>query len=150
MEANLYIKNAEVEGNKIKNIEFYGDWEVDMDGGDDPSREKIYVPEYIETYPLGADTIPYHVNYSTRVNGGVEQFGLTLGTTDNPCPFKYNVRVRGSIFANLKALLEGSQGIYWPEPTTATGQADKTKGKVFFFTEDFKHCVGITSVHWGA
>lgn len=30
MEANLFIKKAEVEGKKIKNIEFYGDWEVDM------------------------------------------------------------------------------------------------------------------------
>jgi len=37
MEANLFIKKAEVEGKKIKNIEFYGDWEVDMG----PSGPKI-------------------------------------------------------------------------------------------------------------
>ena len=150
MEANLFIKNAEVEGNKIKNIEFYGDWEVDMSGGDDPSREKIYVPEYIETYPLGADTIPYHVTYKSKVHGGLEQSGLSLGTADDKCPFKYNVRVRGSIFGNLSALLKENQGVYWDEPTTPAGQADKTKGRVFFFTEDFKHCIGLTSIHWGA
>ena len=150
MEANIQIKKAEVEGNKIKNIEFYGDWEVDMSGGDDPSREKIYVPEYIETYPLGADTVPYHVTYKSKVHGGLEQSGLSLGTTEDKCPFKYNVRVRGSIFGNLSALLKENQGVYWTEPTTAAGQADKVKGRVFFFTEDFKHCIGLTSIHWGA
>lgn len=33
MEANIQIKKAEVEGNKVKNLEFYGDWEIDMGGG---------------------------------------------------------------------------------------------------------------------
>ena len=150
MEANTFIKSVEVEGNKIKNIEFYGDWEVDMSGGDDPSREKIYVPEYIETYPLGADTVPYHVTYKSKVHGGLEQSGLSLGTTEDKCPFKYNVRVRGSIFGNLSALLKENQGVYWDEPTTTAGQENKTKGRVFFFTEDFKHCIGLTSIHWGA
>lgn len=29
MEANLFIKNAKLEGNKVKEIEFFGDWEID-------------------------------------------------------------------------------------------------------------------------
>ena len=33
MEANTFIKSVEVEGNKIKNIKFYGDWEVQTAGG---------------------------------------------------------------------------------------------------------------------
>ena len=41
MEANLFIKNAEVEGNKIKNIEFYGDWEIQTAGGGSSSGGAI-------------------------------------------------------------------------------------------------------------
>ena len=33
MEANTFIKSVEVEGNKIKDIKFYGDWEVATAGG---------------------------------------------------------------------------------------------------------------------
>lgn len=33
MEANTFIKSVEVEGNKIKNIKFYGDWEIQTAGG---------------------------------------------------------------------------------------------------------------------
>ena len=33
MEANTFIKSVEVEGNKIKDIEFYGDWQLDMGSG---------------------------------------------------------------------------------------------------------------------
>jgi hypothetical protein len=33
MEANTFIKSVEVEGNKIKDIKFYGDWQLDMGSG---------------------------------------------------------------------------------------------------------------------
>lgn len=33
MEANLFIKSFEAEGNKIKDIKFYGDWEIQTAGG---------------------------------------------------------------------------------------------------------------------
>ena len=33
MEANLFIKNYKAEGNKIKQLEFYGDMEIDVGGG---------------------------------------------------------------------------------------------------------------------
>jgi hypothetical protein len=32
MEANVFIKNVTTEGNKIKNIRFYGDWTIDIGG----------------------------------------------------------------------------------------------------------------------
>lgn len=33
MEANLFIKNYKAEGNKIKDLQFYGDMEIDVGGG---------------------------------------------------------------------------------------------------------------------
>jgi hypothetical protein len=33
MEANTFIKSVTVEGNKIKDIKFYGDWEISTAGG---------------------------------------------------------------------------------------------------------------------
>ena len=33
MEANTFIKSVEVEGNKIKDIKFVGDWQLDMGSG---------------------------------------------------------------------------------------------------------------------
>ena len=36
MEANLFIKSYRAEGNKVKDIQFYGDWEIDV--GDDGKR----------------------------------------------------------------------------------------------------------------
>lgn len=33
METNLFIKSAKVDHNKISDINFYGDWEIDLGGG---------------------------------------------------------------------------------------------------------------------
>ena len=33
METNLFIKSAKVDNNKISDINFYGDWEIDLGGG---------------------------------------------------------------------------------------------------------------------
>lgn len=41
MEANTFIKSVEVEGNKIKNIKFYGDWEIATAGGGSSSGGTI-------------------------------------------------------------------------------------------------------------
>ena len=40
MEANLFIKKYKTEGNKIKDLQFYGDMEVDIGGGG--SSDKYY------------------------------------------------------------------------------------------------------------
>lgn len=58
MEANIQIKKAEVEGNKIKNIEFYGDWDSSDIGGSGP----IYVDVPVDnietnTLPKGVFTV---------------------------------------------------------------------------------------------
>ena len=44
MDANVFIKSVTVEGNKIKNIQFYGDWNVDL-GGSSGEAETIIVGE---------------------------------------------------------------------------------------------------------
>lgn len=41
MEANTFIKSVEVEGNKIKDIKFYGDWEIATAGGGSSSGGAI-------------------------------------------------------------------------------------------------------------
>lgn len=41
MEANTFIKSVEVEGNKIKDIKFYGDWEIQTSGGGSSSGGAI-------------------------------------------------------------------------------------------------------------
>ena len=33
METNLFIKSAKVDHNKVTDIDFYGDWEIDLGGG---------------------------------------------------------------------------------------------------------------------
>ena len=33
METNLFVKNYKADGNVIKDISFYGDWEIDIGGG---------------------------------------------------------------------------------------------------------------------
>lgn len=42
MEANLFIKKYKTEGNKIKDLQFYGDMEVDIGGGGSGSSDKYH------------------------------------------------------------------------------------------------------------
>ena len=75
MEANLFVKKAEVEGKKIKNIEFYGDWEVDMG----PSGPIIIdcPMSYIEANTLPAGVFS-EVSPSYRWADGWRNISLTI------------------------------------------------------------------------
>ena len=42
MEANFFIKNYKAEGNKIKDLQFYGDMEIDVGGGSGGGSDKYY------------------------------------------------------------------------------------------------------------
>lgn len=42
MEANLFIKSYKAEGNKIKDLQFYGDMEIDVGGGSGGGSDKYY------------------------------------------------------------------------------------------------------------
>ena len=142
MEANLEIKNATVEGNKIKDIEFYGDWEVEVGGG---SGEKIYRPVYDEKVPFGRDIIPYHVTPTTAVTSGRTQYGFSFGTEDDQNPFKYEVRVRGPSAGSLTYVSKGKSVVTWQK---VSNPSIRNKFRVYFFTEDFSKCLGFTAVKW--
>lgn len=43
METNLFIKSAKVDHNKISDIDFYGDWEIDLGGSGSGEGDKIQV-----------------------------------------------------------------------------------------------------------
>lgn len=49
MEANLFIKSYRAEGNKVKDIQFYGDWEIDIGGGSGETVRKALrgIPDYL-------------------------------------------------------------------------------------------------------
>ena len=53
MEANTFIKSFEVEGNKIKNIKFYGDWEISTAGGSGPSVTKYVFADVVQWLVCG-------------------------------------------------------------------------------------------------
>lgn len=60
MEANLFIKSYKAEGNKIRDLQFYGDMEIDL-GGDTATL----IPTYIETRPFTENTLPYGVHVTS-------------------------------------------------------------------------------------
>ena len=71
MEANIQIKSAKVEGNKVTDLEFYGDWIAEL-GGSGPS--------YIDCHmsAISANTLPkniFTVTTGTWTNG---QHSITL------------------------------------------------------------------------
>ena len=101
MEANLFIKSYKAEGNKIKDLQFYGDMEIDVGGGGSGGgSDKYYyatgeilfdeIDEFIT--PIKVDNDKYfmiqvptdsylYVNYKKKYNdGAIDQFAN--GTTD--------------------------------------------------------------------
>ena len=45
MESNVFIKSVTTEGNKIKDIQFYGDWNIDIAGNNSISYEELEAKE---------------------------------------------------------------------------------------------------------
>lgn len=90
MEANLFIKSYKAEGNKIKDLQFYGDMEIDVGGGSGGGSDKYYyatgeilfdeIDEFIT--PIKVDNKNYfmiqvptdsylYVNYKKMYSGNV-------------------------------------------------------------------------------
>ena len=42
MDANVFIKSVTVEGNKIKNIQFDGDWNIEVGGGGEAPTQYVF------------------------------------------------------------------------------------------------------------
>ena len=57
MESNLFVKSYKTQGNKITDIEFYGDWEIDVGGGSPVEVEYDYIGAM--TNP----TLPYGITW---------------------------------------------------------------------------------------
>ena len=65
MEANLFIKSYRAEGNKVKDIQFYGDWEIDV--GDDGKR-------YVNVNAITSNCAPTGIDYLDTSTGTTFKF----------------------------------------------------------------------------
>lgn len=105
MEANLFIKNAEVEGNKIKNIEFYGDWQLNMGGSSAPkyvfADGKLVEDAEIEDDPF-ISIVPHSSYFTVTVNFLTDAYLLNLRGKNNSY---------GETFASSYVLIAGYNGV---------------------------------------
>lgn len=117
MEANLFIKNYKAEGNKIKDLQFYGDMEIDVGSGSGGGSDKYYyatgeilfdeIDEFIT--PIKVDDEKYfmiqvpadsylYINHKKMYSGNViVQFGN--GATDAiflPGGTSYSIKLQTS------------------------------------------------------
>lgn len=127
MEANLFIKSYKAEGNKIKDLQFYGDMEVDVgsgSGGGGSDKYYYATGEFLEDEidefitPIKVDGTKYfmiqvptdsylYVNYKKLYSGDViDQFAN--GATDAiflPGGSSYSIPVRTSGWYGMNIIL---------------------------------------------
>lgn len=106
MEANTFIKSVEVEGNKIKDIKFYGDWEIQTAGGEGPTVTKYVFADGALVEDEAAQDDPF-ISLSVGSNG------TSVIATINFMDASYMVGVRGSAtaFASSYELFGGTNGV---------------------------------------
>ena len=98
MEANTFIKSVEVEGNKIKDIKFYGDWEVaTAGGGSGPSVTKYVFADGALVEDEAAQDDPF--------------ISLSVGTNGTSM---VGVRGNKNAFATQYELFAGTNGVKIP------------------------------------
>lgn len=109
MEANTFIKSVEVEGNKIKDIKFYGDWEISTAGGEGPTVTKYVFADGALVEDEAAQDDPF-ISLSVGSNG------TSVIATINFMTDAYMVGVRGNanVFANQYELFAGTNGVKIP------------------------------------
>lgn len=132
MEANLFIKNWKSEGNKIKDIQFYGDWEIDI--GEAPAEIEV-LPNYVEKRPLVGDAYPY----GTYMKDVYLQDGKYYFKFRNDAPWPYFcvfISAGGLLTATLPA------GKAWLM-SLSIRYATEHDAYLYVFTEDKSRCVGI-------
>ena len=72
MESNLFIKSYKTEGNKITDLQFYGDMEIDIGGGG--SSEPTYKVDIKPVNILAFNTLPFGLYIEkTKVSSGYIQ-----------------------------------------------------------------------------
>jgi hypothetical protein len=109
MEANTFIKSVEVEGNKIKDIKFYGDWEISTAGGEGPTVTKYVFADGALVEDEAAKDDPF-------ISLSVGTSGTSIIATINFMTDAYMVGVRGNknAFATQYELFAGTNGVKIP------------------------------------
>lgn len=132
MEANLFIKSYKAEGNKIKDIQFYGDMEIDI--GEAPTEIEV-LPNYVETRPFIGDAYPYGTYMKdVHLQGDMYHFKFR---NDAPWPyFCVFSTVGGILTVTLPA------GKAW-EMKASSNYVKNYDAYLYVFTEDKSRCVGI-------
>ena len=76
MESNLFIKSYKAEGNKITDLQFYGDMEIDIGSGEEPTYKVDIKPVNIMAF----NTLPFGLYIEkTKVlsNGYIQELKVT-------------------------------------------------------------------------
>lgn len=132
MESNLFIKSYRMEGDKVKDIDFYGDWVIDA------GSAKL-VPNYIETRPLDCDLFPYGIT----LERSSEPYGTTgikhIYTIENKSPWTYYISIN---FLTQKFELQPNKNLVLTHKKNDT-TVYTTALTARIFSADKKHCVGI-------
>ena len=130
-EANLFIKSYRMEGDKVKDIDFYGDWVIDAGSAE-------LVPNYIETRPLDGDLFPYGITLE-RSSEPYQTTGTTFTyTIRNRSPWTYYI---SNNTATQKFELSPNKNLIIHQTIIGTVGATMLTARIF--SADKKHCVGI-------
>ena len=133
METNLIIKSFKTDGDEIKDIEFYGDVELDTSNGSD-GFEVEYKPVSsiaLDTLPYGVSVVVGDVEYDETYNNWTFKFR-------NAGPCNYLI----SIEKTLMGLVKPGQALTLPKKHEKGTLA--TMGYfVEFYSEDGSKLVGM-------
>ena len=132
MEANLFIKSYKTEGNKITDLKFYGDMEIDI--GEGPVEVEV-LPRYIDTKPLNDNVFPFGTYFKETSSGS----GYSLFWLRNDAPWSYYV-VSDGPGGHTKVLLPSGKGL---KLTLGTQHVTTGHSFVYIFDESKEHCVGV-------
>jgi hypothetical protein len=132
METNLFIKSYKTEGNKITDLKFYGDMEIDI--GEAPVEIEV-LSNYVETRPFIGDAYPYGT-YMKEVylEDGKYHFNFR-----NDAPWSYFC-VFSTAGGILTATLPSKK--MW-NMRASSNYVTGNDAYLYIFTEDKKRCVGI-------
>lgn len=127
MESNLFIKSYKAQGKKITDIEFYGDWEINVGSSGGPVEV-----EYETIDMLKSGLLPYGVTMTRRQGSTSAQ---TVFSFENASDVRYIIR----------ASMENKGSSYYLDPNTTTEIEVSTINNDWTFvitTDDLKTIVG--------
>lgn len=75
MESNLFIKSYKAEGNKITDLQFYGDMEIDIGSGEEPTYKVDIKPVKIMAF----NTLPFglYIEKTKVTSGYIQELKVT-------------------------------------------------------------------------